>query len=111
MTDVLIVGAGPSGSAAAIGLARTGRRVLLIDKSEFPREKACGEGVMPAGVDALKRLGIAVDGAPFRGIRYHYDGSYLQGEFPNAQRGMGIRRWLLDAALFSAAKREPNVEC
>ena len=72
VTDVLIVGAGPAGSAAAIGLARHGRSVVLLDRSAFPREKACGEGLMPAGVAALARLGVNVSGAPFRGVRYNY---------------------------------------
>lgn len=109
MTDVLIVGAGPAGSAAAIGLARQGRRVLLLDRSNFPREKACGEGVMPAGVAALARLGIEVPGAAFRGVRYHHEHRIVEGAFPGGQHGLGIRRLRLDAALFETASREPNV--
>lgn len=103
MTDVLICGAGIAGSALAIALARQGREVVLLDRAKFPREKACGEGLMPAGVAALERLGIQVKGAPFRGVRYHYQNRVIQGEFPNSGRGIGIRRWHLDAALFNAA--------
>jgi flavin-dependent dehydrogenase len=66
---------------------------------------------MPAGVAVLKRLGIEVEGAPFRGIRYHFEDRSVGGEFPNQEQGLGIRRWHLDAALFAAARAEPNVEC
>ena len=110
MTDVVIVGAGIAGSAAAIGLARQGRNVLLLDRSVFPREKACGEGLMPAGVAALARLGVEIDGAPFRGVRYHHEGRTIEGAFPHQHRGLGVRRWYLDAALLEAARREPNIQ-
>lgn len=109
MTDVIIVGAGPAGSALAIHLARQGRQVLLLDRAEFPREKACGEGLMPAGVAALSRLGIAVHGAPFYGVRYRYAGRTAQGEFPRGLHGLGVRRFHLDATLMDAARAEPNV--
>jgi len=56
MKDVLIAGAGIAGSALAIHLARRGYSVVLVERSRFPREKPCGEGVMPAGVAALERL-------------------------------------------------------
>ena len=48
--DVIVVGAGPGGSAAAYHLARHGVRVLLLEKSEFPREKVCGDGLTPRSV-------------------------------------------------------------
>lgn len=104
MTEVLICGAGIAGSALAIALARQGRDVLLLDRASFPREKACGEGLMPAGVAALDRLGVQVKGAPFRGVRYHYEDRVVQGEFPGGGHGLGIRRLHLDAALFDAAR-------
>src|SRR5713101_4431980 len=74
MKDLLIAGAGIAGSALAIHLARRGHSVVLLERSRFPREKPCGEGLMPAGVAALERLGIdtAGLGAEFYGIRYHY---------------------------------------
>ncbi|MEO5860113.1 MAG: NAD(P)/FAD-dependent oxidoreductase [Pyrinomonadaceae bacterium] len=56
--DVVIVGAGPAGSSAAIRLAALGRRVLLIDKASFPRHKLCGEFVSPECLDHLKDLGV-----------------------------------------------------
>lgn len=56
--DVAVVGAGPGGSVAALVLARAGARVALIDKSRFPRDKACGDLVGPRGVKVLQDLGI-----------------------------------------------------
>ncbi len=58
--DVLIIGAGPAGSVAALVLARGGARVALVDKATFPRDKACGDLVGPRGVQVLDDLGIAV---------------------------------------------------
>ncbi|MCB0939528.1 MAG: geranylgeranyl reductase family protein [Mycobacterium sp.] len=56
--DVVIVGAGPAGSAAAAWAARAGREVLVIDSAEFPRDKACGDGLTPRAVLELQRLGL-----------------------------------------------------
>jgi geranylgeranyl reductase family protein len=58
--DVVVVGAGPAGSTAAYHLARAGLDVLLLEKSAFPREKVCGDGLTPRGVRALVRLGLDV---------------------------------------------------
>ena len=58
--DVIVVGAGPGGSSAAYHLARHGVRVLLLEKSEFPREKVCGDGLTPRGVKQLIRMGIDI---------------------------------------------------
>lgn len=110
MTSILIAGAGPAGCAAALGLARRGHSVLLLDRATFPREKPCGEGLMPAGVAAMSRLNIKVEGVPFRGVRYHHEGRVIEGTFPNNHLGLGIRRLHLDSALLDAARREPNVQ-
>ncbi|MBP7132904.1 MAG: NAD(P)/FAD-dependent oxidoreductase [Aquabacterium sp.] len=56
--DVLIVGAGPSGSAAALTLARAGFDVVLIDQHAFPRDKICGDGLIPDAHQALRELGV-----------------------------------------------------
>jgi len=56
--DVLVIGAGPAGSACAQKLAEAGRDVLLIDQHDFPRDKICGDGLIPDSHAALKRLGV-----------------------------------------------------
>jgi geranylgeranyl reductase family protein len=61
--DVLVVGAGPAGSIAALVLARGGARVALVDKAAFPRDKACGDLVGPRGVQLLSDLDLPVPGA------------------------------------------------
>lgn len=61
--DVVVVGAGPAGSVAALVLARGGAHVALVDKAEFPRDKACGDLVGPRGVQLLVDLDLAVPGA------------------------------------------------
>ncbi len=58
--DVIVVGAGPGGSSTAYHLARHGVRVLLLEKSEFPREKVCGDGLTPRGTKQLLRMGIDI---------------------------------------------------
>src|SRR5690242_21714931 len=56
--DVAVVGAGPAGSAAALAATRAGARVLLLDRAEFPRDKACGDGIAPQVLDVLADLGL-----------------------------------------------------
>ena len=56
--DVLVVGAGPAGAAAALTLARGGLDVVLVDAQAFPRDKACGDALIPDALAALRRLGV-----------------------------------------------------
>ncbi|MFE9691666.1 geranylgeranyl reductase family protein [Micromonospora sp. NPDC005806] len=56
--EVIVVGAGPGGSATAYHLAQHGVRVLLLEKTEFPREKVCGDGLTPRAVRQLIRMGV-----------------------------------------------------
>ncbi|HVA07393.1 MAG TPA: FAD-dependent monooxygenase, partial [Acidimicrobiales bacterium] len=56
--DVLVVGAGPAGSIAALVLARAGASVALLDRAQFPRDKACGDFIGPRGLQVLTDLGI-----------------------------------------------------
>lgn len=65
---MLVVGAGPAGSGAALSLARRGIRVLVIDRARFPRDKVCGDGVAPRSVAVLQRWGME-DALRERGYR------------------------------------------
>jgi geranylgeranyl reductase family protein len=56
--DAIVIGAGPAGAVAALVLARGGARVALVDKSAFPRDKACGDLVGPRGVKVLEEIGL-----------------------------------------------------
>jgi flavin-dependent dehydrogenase len=115
MADVLIAGGGIAGSSLAVMLGRAGLAVELFERGRFPREKACGEGLMPAGVAILQRHGLAeaVGGAPFRGIRYYAGALVAEGCFPKVAglpaSGRGQRRYYLDQALFAAAATTPGV--
>ena len=56
--DIIIVGSGPAGSAAAYFNALEGQKVLLLDKSEFPRDKTCGDGVTGKSLNILHEMGL-----------------------------------------------------
>jgi len=62
--DVLVIGAGPAGSAAAITLARAGRDVAVVDKAEFPRDKICGDGITTGALRHLEALGVEPGDVP-----------------------------------------------
>jgi flavin-dependent dehydrogenase len=115
MADVLIAGGGVAGSTLAILLGRAGLRVELFERDAFPREKPCGEGIMPAGVAVLDRLGLAaaVGGVPLSGVRYRFRGATATGPFPSAHgvaaTGLAQRRAVLDRVLFEAAAATPGV--
>ena len=63
---VIVVGAGPAGSAAAIAACRAGARVILLDRDDFPRDKVCGDGIAADALDVLAGLGVTgiADGYP-----------------------------------------------
>ncbi len=114
-TDVLVVGGGPAGSATAIGLARAGHRVRLLDRAVFPREKACSEYMSPEAVRRLDTLGVlatldAMNGTPLEGTQVTAShGSRLLGRFamaggaPFRPTGLALPRRDLDATLLRAA--------
>src|ERR1019366_4058807 len=119
-TEAVVVGAGPSGATAALLLARGGHEVVLVDRARFPRDKACGEGLMPPGVEALRRLGLyervlETGARPLRGITYRLakggPGVHLPFPIPpdgGAPEGLGIRRTSFDEALVDAVRRQPH---
>lgn len=111
--DCAIVGAGPAGSASALYLARAGRSVALIDRAAFPRRKACGEGILPAGVSVLRELGVyeeaAALGRAFRGISYTTcDGREARAAFPNGE-GLAVPREEFDGLLLRRAAAAAGV--
>jgi geranylgeranyl reductase family protein len=108
-TDVLVVGAGPAGSAAAAWAARAGRDVVLADAAVFPRDKACGDGLTPRAIAELDLLGLGdwVRGhARNRGLRAAGFGRQWElpwpgGEFPD--HGSAVPRTELDARIRQVA--------
>jgi geranylgeranyl reductase family protein len=84
--DVIVVGAGPSGSSAAYWLASAGLDVLLLEKTTFPREKVCGDGLTPRGTRALIEMGIDVSQQAGwlhnRGLRVIGGGQRLHLDWP-----------------------------
>ena len=107
MTDVLIAGAGPAGSIAALVLARAGARVTLVDRARFPRDKLCGDTINPGAISILRRLaldhlladGLCVDGMMVTGE----GGVSVRAEYGNGQIGRALPRRLLDLRLLDAA--------
>jgi flavin-dependent dehydrogenase len=105
--EALVVGAGPAGLATATWLARRGVETLLIERRAPPLDKACGEGIMPAGVRALEALGVDRDrlrAAPFRGVRFVEGELAFQGQFATGV-GLGVRRTALSRALIEVAAK------
>ena len=85
VADVVVVGAGPAGSAAAAWAARDGRDVLVIDTAAFPRDKPCGDGLTPRAVQQLELLGLGewLDGhIRHRGLRMTGFGGEVQVDWP-----------------------------
>ncbi|HEY8551692.1 MAG TPA: NAD(P)/FAD-dependent oxidoreductase, partial [Vicinamibacterales bacterium] len=102
--DAAIIGAGPAGSVAALCLARRGRRVLVLDKARFPRDKVCGDALIPDALRLLERLGL-LDAVRALGHDVStlalYSASRVRLDIPG--RFVTIRRIVFDAFLAQEA--------
>jgi menaquinone-9 beta-reductase len=102
VADVIVVGAGPAGSAAAYYLATAGLDVLVLEKSRFPREKVCGDGLTPRAVKALTGMGVPIaesDGwLRNKGLRIIGGGGRIEVPWPDLSSypGYGLVRTRLD---------------
>jgi menaquinone-9 beta-reductase len=112
--DVLIVGAGPAGSAAAYYMAKAGMKVVVLEKERFPRDKVCGDFVSPGSIKELQKIGIA-DLAEFKAANkvtqatIYLDGKELvAGVFPVVsdlpRYSRVVPRKILDSLLVAVAK-------
>jgi len=100
--DVIVVGAGPGGSAAAFHLASAGLDVLLLEKTEFPREKVCGDGLTPRAVKQLIKMGVDISPEAGwlknKGLRVIGGGLRLELDWPDlaSYPDYGLTRTRLD---------------
>lgn len=107
--DVAIVGGGPAGLAVAIEARLRGLSALVLERRTGPVDKACGEGLLPAGLVALDRLGVLGllsrdETAPFRRIAwFQEDGRSVSGPLP-PPGGLGVRRLALSRALLERSR-------
>ena len=111
-TDVLIVGAGPGGSAAAYHLARHGIDVTIVERSAFPREKVCGDGLTPRAMVSLRKMGIDGDDPRFErheGLRIHSRKTTLELPWPTLEDfpgyGLTMTRHSFDQLLARRAEK------
>jgi menaquinone-9 beta-reductase len=109
--DVLVIGAGPAGAAAAHWLARAGRDVVAIEKKTFPLEKTCGDGLTPRAVTQLRDMGleerIAASHHRYEGLRCIAHGVTLELRWPDhpvhPSHGYVVRRRDLDTMVAEEA--------
>jgi geranylgeranyl reductase family protein len=107
--DVVVVGAGPAGSAAAAWAARAGRDVLVVDAADFPRDKPCGDGLTPRAVAELRLLGLGgwLDRhIKHRGLRLTGFGGEVEVDWPGPSfpaHGSAVPRTELDERIRQAA--------
>ncbi|NPC98480.1 geranylgeranyl reductase family protein [Nocardioides sp. zg-DK7169] len=114
-TDVLVVGAGPAGAAAAAWAASSGADVVLADAAVFPRDKTCGDGLTPRAIAELDRLGLTDwvrSHTVNRGLRAHGWGQVRELPWPRGEHpswGSAVARTELDDHLRTAALKRGAV--
>jgi flavin-dependent dehydrogenase len=101
-TQLVVVGGGPVGLAAAILARQSGVDVAVIEPRTGPIDKACGEGLMPGALAWLERLGVQADGAELRGVAYVQGGLRAEHRFAGGP-GRGVRRTVLHRAMSDRA--------
>jgi menaquinone-9 beta-reductase len=104
-SDVVVVGAGPAGIAAAIAATQTGLHITVLDHRKPPIDKPCGEGLLPGAVRALHGLGVPLDATiafPFRGIRFSDGQSSATAPIARGP-AYGLRRTALHRLLLERA--------
>ncbi|MFC4529852.1 geranylgeranyl reductase family protein [Sphaerisporangium dianthi] len=109
--DVIVVGAGPAGSTTAFYLAQAGLNVLLLEKTRFPREKVCGDGLTPRAVKELIDMGVDIDAPGWirnKGLRVIGGGLRLELPWPelSSYPGFGLVRTRMDFDEILAAHAE-----
>lgn len=101
MSDLIIVGGGPVGLVVALHAQQAGLSVTVIERRRQPVAKACGEGIMPAGLSILRALGVDPPGHEIEGIRYLDSSGSAETRF-SAGVGRGVRRTTLQEHLTAA---------
>lgn len=112
--DVLVVGGGPGGAAAGYWLARRGLSVVVVEKKEYPREKACGDGLTPRAIKQLVDMGFDFDGHHrIVGLRAYAGDTRLEMPWPEhsiyPNWGAVIRRADLDMQVAALAEKQGAV--
>jgi flavin-dependent dehydrogenase len=105
-SDVLVIGGGPAGLAAALAARRRGFAVTVADSFAPPIDKPCGEGLLPDGIAALGRLGVTLPAAEthrFRGIRFVSSAMAAEAVFPSGF-ALGVRRTNLHRVMVEHAE-------
>ncbi len=110
--DVIVAGAGPAGCSCTLFLAKAGKKVLLLDRARFPREKICGDGISGRSVGVLDELGISFEGVEhydMYGVTFSSpDGTIapiMAGKPGDKPPGFVCRREVFDNVLFQNAKK------